>query len=291
MIRSMTGYGKAEGKTSLGTIRVEIRSLNHRFLELNVRLPRQFSPFELRVREMVREYIARGKVDLTLRLDRTDQRLPLSLGVDWDLAASYVAILREAKARFDLSGEPSLDHLIRLGFISLEEMEVEEGVWEEMEPILRRALKELLGSRLREGEAICRDMVGRLEILDDTIRQMESMAQRIPEAYRERLLNRIRRLTEGVELDRERLEQEVAYMADKADITEELVRLKSHIQAFRDQLQKEEPVGRALEFLLQEMNREANTIASKSPDLAIVQGAIRVKEEVEKLREQAQNVE
>ncbi len=291
MIRSMTGYGRAEGRTSLGTIRVEIRSLNHRFLELNVRLPRQFSPFELRVREMVRRYIARGKVDLTLRLDRTDQKLPLSLGVDWDLAASYVAILREAKARFGLSGEPSLDHLVRSGFISLEEMEVEEGVWEEMEPIVRRALEELLESRLREGEAICRDMRGRLEILGDTIRQMESMAQRVPEAYRERLLNRIRRLTEGVELDRERLEQEVAYMADKADITEELVRLKSHIQAFRDQLQKEEPVGRALEFLLQEMHREANTIASKSPDLAIVQGAIRVKEEVEKLREQAQNVE
>ena len=291
MIRSMTGYGRAEGRTSLGTIRVEIRSLNHRFLELNVRLPRQFSPFELRVREMVRRYIARGKVDLTLRLDRTDQKLPLSLGVDWDLAASYVAILREAKARFGLSGEPSLDHLVRSGFISLEEMEVEEGVWEEMEPIVRRALEELLESRLREGEAICRDMRGRLEILGDTIRQMESMAQRGPEAYRERLLNRIRRLTEGVELDRERLEQEVAYMADKADITEELVRLKSHIQAFRDQLQKEEPVGRALEFLLQEMHREANTIASKSPDLAIVQGAIRVKEEVEKLREQAQNVE
>lgn len=270
---------------------MEVRSLNHRFLELNLKLPRVLLPFDLKVRELVRGYVSRGKVDLTVRLDRTDQRIPAKVGVDWELVSAYVDILKEAKARFGLQGEPSLDHLVRSGLLSLEEGEVEEGVWEELEPVVRQALVELVESREREGQRILEDMEARLGEMERVLGEIEAEAPKVPEAYRNKLQERLRAMLDGLEPDRERLEQEVAYLAERADITEEIVRLKSHIQAFRGKLSQGSPVGRSLDFLLQEMNREANTMASKSPDLSIVQGALRIKEEVEKLREQVQNVE
>lgn len=287
----MTGYGRAEGLTSIGNIKVEVRSLNHRFLEVNLRLPRIFFPFELKVRDLVREHCSRGKVDLTLRLDRTDKKLPVRIGVDWGMLNSYVALLWEAKAKLQLEGEPSLDHLVHSGLLAIEEEEVEEGIWEEIANVVRLALRELVESREKEGQRILEDILRRIEEMEKVLEVIEAEAPKVPETYRKKLWERVKALLQGVEVDRERLEQEVVYLAERADITEEVVRLKSHIEAFKERLSQGSPVGRSLEFLLQEINREANTIASKSPNLSIIQGALRIKEVAEKLREQVQNVE
>ncbi len=293
MIRSMTGYGRAEGTTSIGAVKVEVRSLNHRFLDLTVRLPRELTPLEMKIREVVRERVSRGKVDLSLRVERLPEGAPhLVLEVDWGLMGAFVQALREAKGRFGLTGEVSLDHIVASReLISFREAEVEEGIWEELQPIVSQALSELIASRQREGEALLVDMKGRLRRLRELVEKVATRAPKVVDHYRERLRERLERLLKGAELDEGRFEQEVALFAERSDITEEVVRLRSHIEGFEGRLEGGGPVGRALEFLLQEMNREANTIGSKANDLEIVQGVLAIKEEVEKLREQVQNVE
>lgn len=289
----MTGYSRTEGTTSLGEVKVEVRSLNHRFLDLNLRLPRELSPLEMKVRELVRKRISRGKVDLTVRLDRTSSKSPpLTIEVDWGLLQAYIRLLRDVKDRFGLEGEVSLEHiLIPRELISFRELEVEEGVWQELEPLLVDALQRLLQSRLQEGKALLEDMTKRLSRLRELVARVQARAPLVVEEYRKRLRDRLRTLLQGQGLDEGRFEQEVTYFAERSDITEEVVRLKTHVEAFEKRLQGHGPAGRALEFLLQEIYREANTVGAKAHDLEIVQATLAIKEEVEKLREQVQNVE
>ncbi len=290
MLKSMTGYGKGEGLTSLGKVQVEVRSLNHRFLELNIKIPRYLMIFESKIRELIAQYIKRGKVDLYLRIDQSE-RGPFKLKIDWKLLESYFNALKELKARYKIKGEITFSDLINMGLISLEEPEMKEEMWEDFEPIIKKALAELVGRRILEGERILEEIKERLRIIESLIGEIENRASEFPEYHRQKLLERLSNLCRGLELDEKRLEQEVAFLVEKSDIREEIVRLKSHVQSFREELQKEEPIGKALDFLLQEMNREANTIASKSPDFAVIKSALKIREEVEKLREQVQNVE
>jgi len=290
MVKSMTGYGKGEGLTSLGKIQVEVRSLNHRFLDLNIKVPRYLMVFESKIRELVTQYVKRGKVDLFLRVDHSEKG-PFKIKIDWKLLESYFQAFKEVKARYKIKGEISFSDLIDIGLIFFEEPEITEETWEEIGPIIKRALVELIERRTFEGERILQEIRERLGIIESLIIQIEERASELPEYYRQKLLERISNLCKGLELDEKRLEQEVAFLVEKSDIREEIVRLKSHVQSFREELQKEGAIGKALDFLLQEMNREANTIASKSSEFSIIKNALKIREEVEKLREQVQNVE
>ncbi len=288
----MTGYGRASGETSLGEVRVEVRSLNHRFLDLNIRAPKELSALEMEMRDLIRSKVYRGKVDLTLRIEGTSEGPPrMRLEVDWGLIESYLGALEAIKERYGLEGRPNLEHILwARELLSFREVEVQKEVWEELRPVVLEALEALLESRRREGQKIQEDLEARLERVRQYLGEIEERAPRVVEEYRRRLSERLKQLLPG-EFEQGRFEQEVVYFAERSDITEEVVRLRSHLEEFRRRLQGEGPVGRALDFLLQEMNRETNTIGSKANDLEIVQRVLAIKEEIEKLREQVQNVE
>jgi len=292
MIRSMTGYGEASRDTSFGKIRVQIRSLNHRFLDLVLRLPPGFMALEPRFREVLKRQIRRGRVDLYLKIERNEGASPLRARVDWELARSYLERLKELKERFDLGGEVDLPLLLSFReILSPEEEEpAEEELWKETLPVLEEALRRLDESRRREGEALREDLLGRLELIGEHVQGIEERAPFVVEEYRRRLSSKVKELLEE-ELDEGRLAQEVALFASRADITEEVVRIRSHLEQFRERLGEGGLVGKALDFLIQEMVREANTIASKANDLPITRHVLAIKEEVEKLREQVQNIE
>ena len=292
MIRSMTGYGEASRGTPFGKIRVQIRSLNHRFLDLVLRLPPGFMALEPRFREVLKRQIRRGRVDLYLKIERNEGASPLRARVDWELARSYLERLKELKERFDLGGEVDLPLLLSFReILSPEEEEpAEEELWKETLPVLEEALRRLDESRRREGEALREDLLGRLELIGEHVQGIEERAPFVVEEYRRRLSSKVKELLEE-ELDEGRLAQEVALFASRADITEEVVRIRSHLEQFRERLGEGGLVGKALDFLIQEMVREANTIASKANDLPITRHVLAIKEEVEKLREQVQNIE
>ncbi len=292
MIRSMTGYGEASRGTPFGKIRVQIRSLNHRFLDLVLRLPPGFMALEPRFREVIKGCIRRGRVDLYLKIERNEGASPLRARVDWGLARSYLEGMRELKERFDLKGEVDLPLLLSFReVLSPEEEELgEEELWREILPVLEEALRRLDESRRREGEALREDFLERLKAIGGHLQRIEERAPLVVEEYRRRLSSKAKELLDG-ELDEGRLAQEVALFASRADITEEVVRIRSHLEQFRERLGEGGPVGKALDFLIQEMVREANTIASKSSDLPITRHVLAIKEEVEKLREQVQNIE
>ena len=292
MIRSMTGYGEASRGTPFGKIRVQIRSLNHRFLDLVLRLPPGFMALEPRFREVIKGCIRRGRVDLYLKIERNEGASPLRARVDWGLARSYLEGMRELKERFDLRGEVDLPLLLSFReVLSPEEEELgEEELWREILPVLEEALRRLDESRKREGEALREDLLERLKVIGGHLQGIEERAPFVVEEYRRRLSSKVKELLDG-ELDEGRLAQEVTLFASRADITEEVVRIRSHLEQFRERLGEGGPVGKALDFLIQEMVREANTIASKSSDLPITRHVLAIKEEVEKLREQVQNIE
>ena len=292
MIRSMTGYGRASGETSLGEVRVEVRSLNHRFLDLNIRAPKELSALEMEMRDLIRSKVYRGKVGLTLRIEGTSEGPPrMRLEVDWGLIETYLGALEAIKERYGLEGRPNLEHILwARELLSFREVEVQKEVWEELRPVVLEALEALLESRRREGQRNQGGLEARLEWVGRYLGEVAEGAPRVVEEYRRRLSERLKQLLPG-EFEQGRFEQEVVYFAERSDITEEVVRLRSHLEEFRRRLQGEGPVGRALDFLLQEMNRETNTIGSKANDLEIVQRVLAIKEEIEKLREQVQNVE
>lgn len=287
----MTGFGQAEGETSLGNLRVEVRSLNHRFLEINLKLPKWATLIEGKIREAIKEHIKRGKVDVVFYFERNKRRSTLTPTVQWELIENFINTLKEVKERFAIKDDIALSHLLQYGLIYFEESEGEIDIWHEVEPIVRKALMDLSESRRREGENMQRDMLSRIHKMEEALRIMEEEAARVPQKLKEKFLKRVRELTEGIELDIGRLELEVALLVQRTDITEELTRLKGHLESLREKLQQGGTIGRALDFLLQEVHREANTIASKASELGIIQKALLIKEEAEKVREQAQNVE
>ena len=288
----MTGYGKGEAAASNGSFMVEIRSVNHRYGEISVRLPRTFYAFENEVKRLAGSFLKRGKIDIS---------------VQWDEAAAANAApqldMAVAKGYYDaytrLSKELNLPQDAPLSLIMSQKgvlKEVAGSVDEtELQPQLLAAVKAaviaLEGMRIKEGEALAEDLKARrLQISE----WANTIGERIPQVvveYRQKLKARLEQLLEGAEMDESRLAQEVALLADRSDITEELVRLSSHFNQFDEALRSGEPVGRKLDFLMQEMNREVNTIGSKSNDSGITNLVIQIKAEMEKMREQVQNVE
>lgn len=290
MIKSMTGYGRSQQHRDGRTLSVEVRTVNHRFAEYSVRLPGELAPLEGRVRELLQQRIPRGSVVLTVGGGGEGDAGPV---IDRDRAARYLAQLRDLKRELGLKGGVDLRTLLALpGVVSAGAAAADPGErWEWLAEAATAALDRLDEMRRREGRALQRELAGRVRRLTRLAGRIEALARRRPAQRRRLLQARVREIAGGLALDPARLAQEVALFAERADVTEELVRLRSHCAAFAAYLAGKQPAGRRLDFLLQEMNREANTIGSKAGDAAVSQLVVELKEQLEKMREQAQNVE
>ncbi|MGH7503016.1 MAG: YicC/YloC family endoribonuclease [Longimicrobiales bacterium] len=294
MIRSMTGYGEAELQTAAGRLRAEVRTVNHRFFSANLRLARGLERFEPQVREWLRAHLPRGHAHYALRLEPNGDRGEASgLRIDADRARQYVSALRGLKEALGLPGDVDLSILTRfndiLAWDEEEVMLVEAG---EVQSVTEAAARATVAMREEEGRRLAEDLEARLQGMESA---MSTVARRSPErlvAERDRMRRVVTELLDGIPLDEERVSREIAMLAERWDVSEELVRLRSHIEMFRTTLGgNTEPVGKRLSFLIQEMNREANTIGSKANDAEIEHCVIAIKDEIERLREQVENVE
>jgi len=291
MIRSMTGFGAGRGQGGGEEIDVEVRSVNHKFCEVKARLPRELAALEADLVRMVKERLARGGIEVTVR--RSASRGALSPRVDHLLASEYARAFADVRERLRLPGEVTLaDVLAAEGVVGLEERAADlETVRAAASQALVQALGALTAMREREGAALARDIEGRLQTVESLVARVESLAPLSIEHFRTRLEERIQELTRGLAPDPARLATEVALFADRMDVTEEMTRLRSHVAQMRSLVTGGEPSGRKMDFLVQEMHREANTIGSKSQSGEIAAAVVSLKAEVERMREQVQNVE
>jgi uncharacterized protein (TIGR00255 family) len=294
VIKSMTGYGVAERDLPLGKVVVEVRSLNHKYLDISLRLPRGFFTLESKVRDLVKQWVSRGRVDLTMRIDPSSSTVPrYRLEADMKLAEEYLRLLSTIKEKFGLMGEVTVDHVAGVREIVpfLEVKEDAEPYWEEIASVTEQALGALDASRREEGEVLGTDLMGRLEEGRKLIDEIKGRAPSVVDSYRERLRERVLALLEGSDFDERRFYQEVAYFAERSDVSEEVIRMESHLRQFDAKLKEEGLAGRGLDFILQEMGREVNTIGAKSTDADIAHKVIELKGELERMREQVQNIE
>jgi uncharacterized protein (TIGR00255 family) len=292
MISSMTGYGHGEVSEGGVTAVAEIRSVNSRYFEVNTRLPRSLSLRENDVREIIRAKAGRGKTNVVISIERESAN-DIPLKVNKAAAKSYVKLLNELRKASGVKEKVTLDHLLKFSeVIEAGELQSEnEKEWVAVEKALSKALEELKLMRQKEGGELRKDLESRVQLLQAKIDSIEKLSkERIPE-QRVRLRERIQQLLSSETVDENRLELEIALLADKLDVTEECVRFRSHNKFFLEALSDKESAGRKLNFLVQEMNREANTIGSKAADAMIAHLVVEAKEELEKIREQLQNVE
>lgn len=292
MARSMTGFGRGESTSDWGRIVVEMKAVNHRFSEIVFRMPRQFSTLEEQARRLVLEQVARGRVDVFVTW--TPSARTKSVQVDKDLAMAYYYALKELGEEIGSNLELTADTFVRLPdvFTVAEAELTAEELWPPFAEALSCALSGLVSMREREGAALADDLLSRIERIEQLRNQIAQRAPLVVEEYRAKLTRRLEELLPpSTGIDPQRLAQEVAFFADRADISEELQRLASHMVQFRSTLAGGGPVGRKLDFLVQELGREINTIGSKANDAAITNLVVEAKSELEKVREQVQNME
>ncbi|HWJ02463.1 MAG TPA: YicC/YloC family endoribonuclease [Verrucomicrobiae bacterium] len=292
MVNSMTGYGRGEGEGAGKLLTVELKSVNHRYLETFIRLPRQYNPLEEKIKRVIQEKVSRGRVEVFCNFKESGD-IKRNIKVDKDLALSYDKALGDLAQSLGISHVPDAYKLITLPeVISLEEKEEDlEEIWEVCRQALSQALEAFVLMRKQEGGRLKEDLIHRIEKIAHRIKDIEARQPQVIEEYHDKLKQRISELLAEVPLDENRLANEVAIFADRTSITEELVRLDSHLVQFKASLNLKEPVGRKLDFLTQELNREINTIGSKANDLEIGKIVVEVKSEIEKIREQVQNLE
>ncbi|AEF17432.1 Conserved hypothetical protein CHP00255 [Thermoanaerobacterium xylanolyticum LX-11] len=291
MIKSMTGFGRGEANENGFHVLTEIKSLNHRFLDLSVKLPKVLSGLEDRIRLKIGESIKRGRVEINISLEAYEKSLD-SLELNYDLLNQYINIIHDLKKSVNLTDDIKLSDILSIpGIIDVKSVNVDiDNVWTVVEKALDMSIKNLIDMRVLEGIKLKDDIINRLDMLSGIIDKIEERGPAVINEYKKKLETRINELIGG-ELDQNRFLTEVAVMADKTSISEEITRLRSHISQFRFSLDSSMPVGKKLDFLTQEMNREANTIGSKSTDLIIINGVIELKDQIEKIREQVQNIE
>ena len=298
MAKSMTGYGRAQRLADGREVLVEIRAVNHRYYEFSARLPRTCMYLEDKLKALLSDYISRGKVEVSVSVNRPDGK-DAQITVNRAVAMGYVNALRTMNGGVGEYGTPWLDDDITLSsllrmpdvFNVTKEQDDEDAVWAIVSETAGEALNSFLQMRETEGKRLTDDLTAKLGALETMLNEVEAIAPTMTESYRERLYTKLKELMGETGIDEQRILTEAAIFAEKTAVDEETVRLRSHITQFRELLQSEEPVGRKLDFLVQEMNREVNTTGSKAQDLRITRLVVDMKSEIEKIREQLQNIE
>jgi len=290
----MTGFGRGNVTGEAFNVTVEIKTVNNRYLDIHLRMSQELAPLEMNVRKVINSRLSRGRVDLSISLERTGSS---TYEINRNLIAGYIDALREIQSEFNLAGDVDINTLTRLpGALGQARSGIDESTAAGIMQAIGEALDDLEKMRAIEGATLADEMRMRLSKIEAEIPIIEDAAAGIVDVYRQRVYKRVSELlargdNQLIELDAGRLAQEVAYLADRSDITEELARLRSHLEQFRVTVDAEGEVGKRLDFLLQELNREANTVLSKSTEIAIKDAGLAIKAEIEKLREQVQNVE
>ncbi len=287
MLSSMTGFGRARIQTCCGAINLEMRTLNHRFLDLKTRMPRQASPLEEQVRAYLSKVFSRGRIELRADVEREGEEMVMPNG---ELLCAYYRELSRLSDQYDLPREVELSALLRLPGVFTEPRKDQVIPWDEFAPALEEACEAVLSMRREEGEALTEAVKGIVGEILEIHKELSSKQENLLSASKEKLTERLKLLAD-LPLDEGRLEQEVAYIAERSDIREELDRLSHHLSRFGEVAGGDSPCGRELDFILQEMNREANTIASKASGVDISQLALNARVKIEQLREQVQNIE
>jgi uncharacterized protein (TIGR00255 family) len=292
MIASMTGYGKGQAEVDGLCLTVEIKTVNHRYGDVTVKSPRFLFAFENEIKKRVGEVLKRGKIDLFISQEAVSER-GLAPALNRPLAAAYVQVFEEMRATFGLGGELSLAWLAsQKDVVTLREGDLDEAALRQcLERALGTALDAVVKMRRAEGEATLADMAERLRLLEGMLAEVEARAPQVPGEWLAKLEARLAKLKNDLDLDPQRLGQELAIYADRCDISEELTRFKSHLVQFRALFSQDEAVGRQMDFLVQELNREVNTMGSKSNDAELTRKVVAMKAELEKIREQVQNIE
>jgi len=293
MINSMTGFGRASTNSEANKVfTVEIRSVNHRYLDLNIKSPKSLFSLEEKIRKMITSSLSRGKVDVFITY-KNYSRQDVEAKVNFNLADSYYKALNELNSRYALKDDLSLSLIARFPEIIYTEEKEEniEEIWIELEKAISSSLNALKAMRLREGEKLKTDIIDKCNNIIVNLKRVEVFSHEIVNNYKNKLMDRLTELLANIPIDENRISLELAIFADKSSIDEEVTRLYSHIDQLKNSLDLEEPIGRKLDFIVQEMNREANTIASKSADIEITNIALNIKNDIEKIREQIQNIE
>ena len=289
----MTGFGRGAASGENFAVSVEIKTVNNRFLDLNLRLANELQNLEANLKRTIQNRLSRGRVDVFINYERTSE---IVYELNRPLIAGYISALRQMQEEFSLAGEPDFNYIARLpNALQPKAEDLSEDFANGVEAAVNIALDELEKMREIEGESLKNDLNNLLSEIENHLPKIESESANVADEYRQKLTKRIENLLAKsdaqIELDQSRLAQEVAYLADKSDIAEEITRLKSHIEQFRGIMDEEKEVGKQLDFLTQELNREANTIASKTNNLTVKESALQIKSAIEKIREQVQNVE
>lgn len=291
MLYSMTGYGRGEFCEGEVDVNVEIRSLNNRFLDIAIKSPGILANFDQKMKDIVREYVRRGRINVNIVVKNFENKYQ-GLMVNLDLAKMYFRIVQELRTEFNLEGQIDLASFLAIPeIIAYNNESVDEKCWGGVVTALKLAIEDLQTMRLREGEILKADLARRIDYIDQATTEIEKIAKNRPAEELEKLRQRLKTLNSNLQVEENRLEAEIAILADRLDITEECVRLHTHNQAFLKIMDEEDQPGRRLNFLLQEMHREANTIGAKSMDAKVSHSVVQIKEEIEKIREQVQNVE
>ena len=290
-MKSMTAYAKGEKIWESLTFTLEIRTLNHRYRDIVLKVPQRLFLLEERIKRLISTYIQRGRVDCIVKMSGNTNELN-TIAINWEAARAYKRLLELLKAGLSLKGEITIDMFLGVKdiFTTDEKENDTELLWPPLEEALREVLEKIDEMRKKEGENLKEDLEKRLKYVNELVEAIENQAPKVIEHYRQRLKQRIKEFIKQ-EVDENRLLQEVVFLAERSDITEEIVRLKSHLKQFANLLNTDEPIGRKLDFLLQEMHREINTLGVKANDTFISQQVVEIKTELEKMRQQVQNIE
>ena len=293
MIRSMTSFGRSnseEGKKRVFT--VEMKSVNSRYLDVNIRMPKSIISLEEEIRKMISNSLNRGKVDVFINIKNYNEGAGVPK-VDINLAQGYLQCLKEIEEKLNIKNDISVMQIARFPEVitMIEEEDKIDEIWEELKPLISSSLDMMINMREVEGEKLKEDILIKINQIEELVSKVEEFADSIPKVFKQKLEERLKDLLGNVEVDENRVATEVCILADKATVDEEIIRLKSHINQVRETLKLNEPIGRKLDFIVQEMNRETNTIGSKSSDIQMTNIVIDIKNILEKIREQVQNIE
>ncbi|MBS6445225.1 MAG: YicC family protein [Ruminococcus sp.] len=292
MVRSMTGYGRYQQIVGNRDILVEIRSVNYRYFEFSCRIPRNMGYLEEKLKRLIKENVSRGKIEVLVTINNVDGK-DETISVNMGVAQGYIDALRSANDTFKLPDDLTLSQLSRFPdvFTVIKTIDDENEIWDAVKLIAEKSLEKFVAMKSIEGEKMFKDVLSKLDTIESMVGVVEVASPQTIENYRKRLYDKLSEVLESKDIDESRIVTECALLSEKLAVDEETVRLRSHISQFRELLNSNEPVGRKLDFLIQEMNREVNTTGSKAQDITITKTVVDMKSELEKIREQIQNIE